>query len=457
VNIVAARTIAVDGKLDDWKDVPAQTITSGDIAGPTLTEAAWYPFKKFDASIKTGFATGYLAYDTAYFYFAAKIADQTPDSGTIRFEKRNEDEYFYPDTCYGMPMGGAKSFSVRWSGTVKPKHSERYTFYTVSDDGVRLWVNDRPVVDNWTDHAQVENKDTITLAAEKAYPVKMEFYQTSGGATAKLLWESPSQVKEIIPRGRLTPDKLPRGLKGNPHGMYAHYFAGTDLKQEAMIRIDSTVNFDWGEGKAPDSAAWANIKVTYDTLVWPKGVRHYSYRKDPVLPAGNAPTIDNVQIAFNVLSPEEKGWYPYPQGTMPKFTIYQCTDYEYALNKVSPKFGGGVEIWRLDYPGMPHKHNYPRQGRSKVDGPAVGGKLVVVHEGNQRIVEAALPWAEIPHVRKRLDAGQTIKFSFRVNDNGGAGGMELSRRRSVADINPSFHVDWTEHWANELEFAFEKK
>jgi hypothetical protein len=34
--------------------------------------------------------------------------------------------------------------------------------------------------------------------------------------------------------------------------------------------------------------------------------------------------------------------------------------------------------------------------------------------------------------------------------------MELSKRRSVAKRNASFHVDWIEHWANELEFAFEK-
>ena len=119
------------------------------------------------------------------------------------------------------------------------------------------------------------------------------------------------------------------------------------------------------------------------------------------------------------------------------------------------KYGGGTEVFRLQYPGMPRKHFYPRQGKSKVDGPAKGGKCAVIHEGNQRIVEAALPWTEFPHVKKRLAAGETIKFSFRVNDNDGPG-MELSQERSVADINPSFHVDWHKHWANELEFAFEK-
>jgi hypothetical protein len=34
--------------------------------------------------------------------------------------------------------------------------------------------------------------------------------------------------------------------------------------------------------------------------------------------------------------------------------------------------------------------------------------------------------------------------------------MELSRGRSVAKRNGSFHVDWVEHWANELEFGAER-
>ena len=53
--------------------------------------------------------------------------------------------------------------------------------------------------------------------------------------------------------------------------------------------------------------------------------------------------------------------------------------------------------------------------------------------------------------------GQTIKFSFRVNDNAGVGCLELARGRSVSKQNfPAFRVDWIEHWANEVEFGFER-
>ena len=48
---------------------------------------------------------------------------------------------------------GPDNFSVRWSGEVQPLYSQEYTFYTVSDDGVRLWVNGVKLIDNWSDHA----------------------------------------------------------------------------------------------------------------------------------------------------------------------------------------------------------------------------------------------------------------------------------------------------------------
>jgi len=45
---------------------------------------------------------------------------------------------------------------------------------------------------------------------------------------------------------------------------------------------------------------------------------------------------------------------------------------------------------------------------------------------------------------------------FRVNDNDGPS-MELAGERSVSKKNSyTFHPDWVEHWANEVEFSFEK-
>lgn len=100
----------------------------------------------------------------------------------------------------GLPID---SFSVRWSGFVKPEFSEIYTFYTGSDDGVRLWVDGLLLIDNWTDHPITEDSATIVLQAGQNYSIKMEFYENWGDAVAQLDWSSDSVSRQAIPQERL--------------------------------------------------------------------------------------------------------------------------------------------------------------------------------------------------------------------------------------------------------------
>lgn len=455
VNFISRRTVNVDGNLDDWEGVLPQTITSEGVQRPTVQELAWQPFKSFDQSVKQGAATGFLAYDDQYFYFAAKIADTTPDEGMLRFETRDEEQFFYPDKCYErQQVGGTvgQNFSVRWSGFVLPRHTGRHTFTTLSDDGVRLWVDGQKLIDNWTMHGPTEDTGVIQLEAGQAYPIQLEYMQGGGGACIRLLWEAPGQTKEVVPADCLRPTREGgQGLKGE-------YFHGTHFDLKSSDRIDPQVDFAAFAAETLKGVLPEGPKEILRELTWPAGVRHYTYRKDPELPAGNSPHHDNVQLAFNVLPPERKEWYPCPPGTMPGYTSSDDTDYEYALNPVAPRYGGGTELWRLQYPGMPHKHHYPHSPKSPLDGPVRDGKLVICRDATTRFVEAALPWTEMPEVRRAIDERRPIKFSFRVNDNAGVGCLELSRGRSVAKRNGlgSFTVDWVEHWDNALEFGVER-
>jgi hypothetical protein len=105
----------------------------------------------------------------------------------------------------GQPASaiGRDTFSVRWQGTVKPRFTETYTFYTVADDGVRLWVNGQQLINDWTIHPPTERSGSIQLNAEQAYDIKLEYFEQGGGAVARLLWSSPSQQKQVIPQDRL--------------------------------------------------------------------------------------------------------------------------------------------------------------------------------------------------------------------------------------------------------------
>jgi hypothetical protein len=98
------------------------------------------------------------------------------------------------------------NFSVRWTGQVQAPVSGNYVFSTVSDDGVRVWINGVLRINNWTDHAPTTNTSApIALVAGQKYSIVMEYYERGGGAVARLRWSYPGQGTQAIPQARLFP------------------------------------------------------------------------------------------------------------------------------------------------------------------------------------------------------------------------------------------------------------
>jgi len=486
VNVIAKRTINIDGNLDDWNGVLPQPVYASGNQGPGLMESAWLPFAKFSNTQKPGFATGYLAYDDKNLYFAAKIADNTIDPGTLRYEKRNDDDYFYPEISYEydpdktllkseeewkqslrepgalfVPDSTTQRSFKSWNSVSSafaidmdlPKDSfKRVSFYFVDSDDYK---NGRRIVLVEVHDATSGKTLANTRVSEYGHGCYANFL-VSG--KVRVIFRSQSWLNASLSGvffDAADVSKLPAGVASAEFESLDNH---TGANWQAKYGRDG-YNVIGSEPKYP-----AYAKVTVPDVVekiahhWPEGVRRYSYRRRPELPFGSNPNkFDNVQLAFNVIPMDQKAdMVPFPPGTMPGFIPHSDTDYEYALNKVSDAYGGGTEIWRSLVPGMPRKSFFPRQPASPFDGPVKDGKLVVKYDGNTRIVEAALPWTEIPLVKQAMEAGRPIKFSFRVNDNDGPS-MELAEGRSVSKKNSyTFHPDWTEHWANEIEFAFEK-
>lgn len=107
----------------------------------------------------------------------------------------------------GSPMPGisADGFGVRWTGFVTPPATGTYTFYTISNDGARLWVNDQIVIDKGIDQPLTEWSGMIDLEGGRRYRIRLEFYDNTGQAAVRLLWSGPSTPKGVIPSDRLQP------------------------------------------------------------------------------------------------------------------------------------------------------------------------------------------------------------------------------------------------------------
>jgi glucose/arabinose dehydrogenase len=98
---------------------------------------------------------------------------------------------------------GNSTFSVRWTGQIAPKYSEKYTFTTSTDDGVRLWIDDNLIVDRFMLRSNNNNRGEIFLQAGQKYNLKLEYFENLGLASSQLFWSSSSQNLEIVPQDRL--------------------------------------------------------------------------------------------------------------------------------------------------------------------------------------------------------------------------------------------------------------
>ncbi len=101
----------------------------------------------------------------------------------------------------------ADDFAVRWTGFVKAPTTETYTFHTQTDDGVRLWVNDKVLIDNWTDHGNTHDSGDIALVAGQKYSIRLEYYENGGDARCQLSWSTPTRTRQAIPKQYLWVDR----------------------------------------------------------------------------------------------------------------------------------------------------------------------------------------------------------------------------------------------------------
>lgn len=99
-----------------------------------------------------------------------------------------------------LPVGNA--FTVQWHGGLVPRYSETYTLYTDSDDGVRVWVDGKLVVDDWNIHSEAEDAAALPLEAGRTYDLRVEYFEKNGlsSEVVEMYWESPHQPREFIPQ-----------------------------------------------------------------------------------------------------------------------------------------------------------------------------------------------------------------------------------------------------------------
>lgn len=138
-------------------------------------------------------------------------------------------------------------FSVRWTREVTFEPGS-YRFTATTDDGVRLWVNEHLLIDNWRDQAFTARSGTIYL--EGNVPLKMAYYENGGVAAARLTWEREGE-NPPPPDGVIVDDTDHGFVKGGPAfswGTAAEGHGGhlTWARNKAWAVRNQWPGYNWG-------------------------------------------------------------------------------------------------------------------------------------------------------------------------------------------------------------------
>jgi hypothetical protein len=155
----------------------------------------------------------------------------------------------------GIPSDG---FSVRWTRD-EWFETGTYRFSYRSDDGVRIWVGDTLVVDDWRDR-QAAWSSVDRFISRGTYRVRVEYFEHTGGAIFQAGWERVS----------------------GGSGWRGEYFSNRDLSgSPVLVRYDAAVDFDWKTDSPAAGVPADNFSVRWSyTLGFTAGTYRFNSSTD---------------------------------------------------------------------------------------------------------------------------------------------------------------------------------
>ena len=88
------------------------------------------------------------------------------------------------------------SFSIRFTGRIRPEKTGQYFFAACSDDGIRVYLDGELIIQDWSDHSARTRSAKRQLESGKVYEIKLEYYENWGLALARFGWGFAPDLKD---------------------------------------------------------------------------------------------------------------------------------------------------------------------------------------------------------------------------------------------------------------------
>ena len=131
------------------------------------------------------------------------------------FSRIDRDLYFNFGTDRSPdPRIAPSTFAVRWTGQLQPKVSGRHVFICQVDDGVRIRLDGRLILEDWRIYEPRWIRAEVDLDAGRRSAIEVEYYQNKERAVIQLWWQAKGVPQEIIPTSQLFPVRPPGAIDG---------------------------------------------------------------------------------------------------------------------------------------------------------------------------------------------------------------------------------------------------
>jgi beta-glucosidase len=251
-------------------------------------------------------------------------------------------------------------FSVRWTGVLTPPVSGKYELVVGANDGFRLFVDEREVLNGWDLNERVRSAGAqVDLEAGRAYAIRLEYFEDIRDAEVRLAWRAPgakAPFEEALDAARAADVVIfVGGLTGDVEGeeMKVNYpgFAGgdrTDLRLpgsqrkllEALHAAGKPIVLVLTGGSAL-AVDWAQQRLPAILMSWYPGQRGGSAVADILF--GDANPAGRLPVTFYKESE-----------TLPAFDDYSMRGRTYRYFTGAPlyPFGHGLSYTRFEYAGL---------------------------------------------------------------------------------------------------------
>ena len=145
------------------------------------------------------------------------LGDSVEDFPTIAADKkptikRVDKDINFRSTTMTFPGTKLQShFAIRWTGKIRIPKDGKYTFFLESDDGSRLLIDGKNVVDNGGLHDMQEQMGGVELKAGE-HDIRIDYFENEndGGAGCVLSWKTKGLARGVVPASALFHEELPK-------------------------------------------------------------------------------------------------------------------------------------------------------------------------------------------------------------------------------------------------------